>query len=119
MEKILRNFAFGLMKAFEKRVLPVWRYLVHNLAMVDFAQPRVRATAAIELWLCSNPMARPRSSVDNLGMVALRNFALYTLMGRSSEIVMPHEILKINHICTCSTQKRTFVPRDQFSRMRT
>ena len=68
MEKILRNFTFGLVKAFKKRVLPVWRYLVHYLAMVDFAQPRVRATAANELWLCSNPMARPRYSVDNLGM---------------------------------------------------
>ena len=68
MENILRNFAFGLVKAFEKRVLPVWRYFVHNLAMVDFAQPRVRATAAIELWLCSNPMTPLRSSFDNLGM---------------------------------------------------
>ena len=68
MDKFLRNFAFGLVKTFEKRVLPVWRYLVHNLAMVDFAQPRVRATAATEFWLCSSPMARPRSSIDNLGM---------------------------------------------------
>ena len=115
MEKFLRNFAFGLVKAFEKRVFPVWRYLVHNLAMVDFAQPRVRATAASELWLCSNPMARPRSSVDNLGIFGcFEKFCFYTLMGRSSEIVMPHEILKNNHICTCSTQKGTFVPRDKF-----
>ena len=76
----LRNYAFGLVKAFEKRVLPVWRYFVHNLAMVDFAQPGVRATAAIELWLCSNPMARPRSSVDYLGMFGcFENFRfLYT-----------------------------------------
>ena len=68
MDKFLRNFAFGLVKAFEKRVLPVCRYLVHNLAMVDFPQPSVRATAATEVWLCSRPMARPRSSIDNLCM---------------------------------------------------
>ena len=134
------------MKAFEKRVLPVWRYLVHNLAMVDSSQPRARATAATELWLymihnlamvdssqprarataatelwlCSNPMARPRSSVDYLGMFGcFEKFCYYTLMGRSSEIVIPQEILKFNQICTCSTQKDTFVPRDKFSRMRT
>ena len=65
-------------------------------------------------------MARPRSSVDNLGMFGcFEKFCFYILMGRSSEIVMPHEILKINHICTCSTQKGTFIPRDKFSRMRT
>ena len=63
--------------------------------MVDFAQPRVHATAATELWLCSNPMARPRSSVDNRGMFGcFEKFCFYTLIGRSSEIVMPHEILK-------------------------
>ena len=77
MDKFLRNFAFGLVKAFEKRVIPVWRSLVHNLVMVDFAQPRVRATAATELWLCSSPMARPRSSIDNLGMFGKFCF-LYT-----------------------------------------
>ena len=141
-----RNFPFGLVKAFEKRVLPVWRYLVHNLAMVDSSQPRTRATAATELWLymvhnlamvdssqpraratvatelwlCSNPMARPRSSVDYLGMFGcFEKFCYYTLMGRSSEIVIPQEILKFNQICTCSTQKDTFVPRDKFTRMRT
>ena len=117
--KISMKFCIWIGEGNEKRVLPVWRYLVHNLAMVDFAQPRVSATAAIELWLCSNPMARLRSSVDNLGMFGFfeKICFLYTY-GPSSEIVMPHKILKINHICICSTQKGTFVPRGKFSRMR-
>ena len=107
MEKFLRNFAFGLVKAFEKRVLPVWRYLVHNLAMIDFAQPRVRATADWVMALQQSNGASDLQLIISSRLVALRNFAFYTLMGRLSEIVMPHEILKINHICTCSMQKCT------------
>ena len=99
--------------------LPVWQYLVHNLAMVDFAQPRVHATAAIELWLCSNPMALLLYSVDNLDMFGcFDKFGFLYTLSRSSEIVMPNEILKFNHICTYSTQKGTFVPRDKFTCMR-
>ena len=79
------KFALGLVKAFEKRVLPVWRYLVHNLAMVDFAQPRVSAKL-----LLSYGFAAIQWRVHNLQLiisaclVALRNFAFYTLMGRLS-----------------------------------
>ena len=120
MEKFLRNFAFGLVKAFEIRILPVCRYLVHNLAMVDFAQPWVRATAPIDYGFAAIQWrVRDLQLIISACLVALRNFVFYTLMGRVSEIVMPHELLKINLISTCSTQKGTFVPRDKFSRMRT
>ena len=120
MEKFLRNFAFGLVKAFEKRVLPVWRYLVHNLAMIDFAQPRIHAQLQLSYGFAAIQWrVRDLQLIISECLVALRNFAFYTLMGRSSEIVMLHEILKTNHICTCSTQTGTFVPRDKFSRMRT
>ena len=113
MEKFLRKFALGLVKAFEKRVLPVWRYSVHNLAMVDFAQPRVRSTAVIELWLCSNQMAHPQSSVDNLGMFGcFEKFCfLYTYGLIIQDCNATPDFKKNNHICMCSTQKALSYPK--------